>query len=157
MAAFKAKYLDHPAGIEGPARQMTPFITEQLREQFAKDAVRQLWGPPRYSNEEYRSTFRVRLVKGGESIRCPFTQDEVTQMWNDAHKHAFELVEKLLLELKEWTSRPFNGAVHDPCIAILGGSAKNVPFRRKMNEMVHNAGLPKAIFPGDAFVDPDSM
>ncbi|CCC05590.1 hypothetical protein SMACR_09632 [Sordaria macrospora] len=147
LAAFKAKYLDPPAGSEGPARPMTPCISEQLRQQFDNNAVREMWGPPLYAYEEYRFTFRVRLVENGEVIRCPFSQDEVSQIWNDAHKHAFELVEKLLQELKDWTTRPFNGALHEPVICIAGGSAKNLLFRRKVSAMIRKAELPMAVFP----------
>ncbi|KAK3948615.1 hypothetical protein QBC32DRAFT_373419 [Pseudoneurospora amorphoporcata] len=154
LAAFQAKYLDPPAGCEGPTRPMTPYISEQLRQQFTNSAVKDLWGPPLYAYEEYRSTFRVRLVETGEVIRCPFDVDEISQIWNDAHKHAFELVEKLLEDLQKWTTVAVHGTVHEPVICIAGGSAKNMPFRRKISGMIRKAKLPMAVFPDDMFFLP---
>ncbi|KAJ4413558.1 hypothetical protein N0V85_003520 [Neurospora sp. IMI 360204] len=118
LAACAVKCLDQDGG---PGHPMCPAISEQIREAFT----------------DPRQNF----------LLCTFDQDEITQVWNKAHKAAFELVDTLLENLRRRTAGTDHPhIVPEPVIFIAGGSTKNKPLKRKLMSMIQEANLPAPVF-----------
>ncbi|KAK3338906.1 hypothetical protein B0H65DRAFT_432599 [Neurospora tetraspora] len=144
LAACPAKCLNQSAG---PGHLMCPAVSEQIREAFTDPRIRGDWGPAQEGENPKLFSFGVPLWEEQDFLLCTFDQAEITQTWNDAHKAAFELVEKQLKNLKKRTTETNHPhIVPEPVIFIAGGSSKNKPLKRKLMAMVQEANLPAPVF-----------
>ncbi|KAK3399775.1 hypothetical protein B0T20DRAFT_477614 [Sordaria brevicollis] len=131
----------------GQGRPMCPGISEQVREGFSDPRVRGMWGPALEGAKDNCFAFMTPLWEEQNCITCTFDQGEITPIWDKAHKHAFELVDNLLKNLRKRTAETDHPKIDPkPVIFIAGGSTKNKPVKHKLAAMVKEANLPDPIF-----------